>query len=69
MMEIVLVLLVVFGVGISVGFFVICNFYYICQLSEVLIFVGSCYSVGDSQKKVGYCLVKGGSSVCVFLLE
>lgn len=29
-MEIILVLLVVFGLGFGVGFFVICNFYYIC---------------------------------------
>ncbi|MCL2939197.1 MAG: flotillin family protein [Trichodesmium sp. MAG_R02] len=69
MMETVLALLAVFGVGTSAGLFVIRNLYYICQPSEVLIFAGSRHSVGDSQKKVGYRLVKGGSSVRVPLLE
>ena len=68
-METVLALLAVFGVGTSAGLFVIRNLYYICQPSEVLIFAGSRHSVGDSQKKVGYRLVKGGSSVRVPLLE
>ena len=69
MMETVLALLAVFGVGTSAGLFVIRNLYYICQPSEVLIFAGSRHSVGDSQQKVGYRLVKGGSSVRVPLLE
>ena len=68
-MEIVLALLAVFGVGTSAGIFVIRNLYYICQPSEVLIFAGSRHRVGDSQKKVGYRLLKGGSSVRVPLLE
>ncbi|MCL2933937.1 MAG: flotillin family protein [Trichodesmium sp. MAG_R03] len=68
-MEIVLALLAVFGVGTGAGIFVIRNLYYICQPSEVLIFAGSRHRVGDSQKKVGYRLVKGGSSVRVPLLE
>lgn len=68
-METVLALLAVFGVGTSAGLFVIRNLYYICQPSEVLIFAGSRHSVGDSQQKVGYRLVKGGSSVRVPLLE
>ena len=68
-MEIILALLAVFGVGTGAGVFVIRNLYYICQPSEVLIFAGGSRRVGDSKKKVGYRLVKGGSSVRVPLLE
>ncbi|NET27852.1 flotillin family protein [Okeania sp. SIO1I7] len=68
-MEIVLALLAVFGLGTGAGVFVIRNLYYICQPSEVLIFSGSRHRVGDSDKKVGYRLVKGGSSIRVPLLE
>ncbi|GGA16176.1 flotillin family protein [Okeania sp. KiyG1] len=68
-MEIVLALLGVFGLGTGAGVFVIRNLYYICQPSEVLIFSGSRHHVGDSDQKVGYRLVKGGSSIRVPLLE
>ncbi|MEM1168826.1 MAG: SPFH domain-containing protein [Cyanobacteria bacterium P01_H01_bin.35] len=68
-MEIVLALLGVFGLGTGAGVFVIRNLYYICQPSEVLIFAGGRNRVGDTKKKVGYRLVKGGSSVRVPLLE
>jgi len=68
-MEIVIALLGVFGLGTGAGVFVIRNLYYICQPSEVLIFAGSRHRVGDSDKKVGYRLVKGGSSIRVPLLE
>ncbi len=68
-MEIVLALLAVFGLGTGAGVFVIRNLYYICQPSEVLIFAGGRYRVGDTKKKVGYRLVKGGSSIRVPLLE
>ena len=68
-MEIVLALLGVFGLGTGAGVFVIRNLYYICQPSEVLIFAGSRHRVGDTKKKVGYRLVKGGSSIRVPLLE
>ncbi|MGD1717674.1 flotillin family protein [Dapis sp. BLCC M172] len=68
-MEIVLALLGVFGLGTGAGVFVIRNLYYICQPSEVLIFAGGRHRVGDTKKKVGYRLVKGGSSVRVPLLE
>ncbi|MGD1700902.1 flotillin family protein [Dapis sp. BLCC M229] len=68
-MEIILALLGVFGLGTGAGVFVIRNLYYICQPSEVLIFAGSRHHVGDTKKKVGYRLVKGGSSIRVPLLE
>ncbi len=68
-MPIVLALLAVFGLGTGAGVFVIRNLYYICQPSEVLIFAGGRYRVGETKKKVGYRLVKGGSSVRVPLLE
>ncbi|MDE5077919.1 MAG: SPFH domain-containing protein [Trichodesmium sp. St2_bin6] len=68
-MEVILALLAVFGLGSGAGLFVIRNLYYICQPSEVLIFAGSRHRVGDSKQKVGYRLVKGGSSVRVPLLE
>ncbi len=68
-MDIVLALLAVFGLGTGAGVFVIRNLYYICQPSEVLIFAGSRHRVGDTKKKVGYRLVKGGSSIRVPLLE
>ena len=68
-MEIVLALLGVFSLGTGAGVFVIRNLYYICQPSEVLIFSGSRHHVGESDKKVGYRLVKGGSSIRVPLLE
>mgnify|MGYP001791750868 CR=1 FL=1 len=43
------------------------NLYYICQPNEVLIFAGGKQTVGD--RKVGYRLVKGGSSLRTPLLE
>ncbi|HEY9636824.1 MAG TPA: SPFH domain-containing protein [Coleofasciculaceae cyanobacterium] len=67
-MEIIAVLLGIFGLGTGAGFFVIRNFYYICQPSEVLIFAGSCSQLQDGQE-VGYRLVKGGSSLQMPLLE
>ncbi|MEB3343164.1 SPFH domain-containing protein [Okeania sp.] len=68
-MEIILALLGVFGLGTGAGVFVIRNLYYICQPSEVLIFAGGRHRVGNTDKKVGYRLVKGGSSIRVPLLE
>ncbi len=67
-MEIIALLLGIFGLGTGAGFFVIRNFYYICQPSEVLIFAGSCTQLPDGQE-VGYRLVKGGSSLQVPLIE
>ena len=60
-------LLAIFGAGAGVSSLIIRNLYYICQPNEVLIFAGSSRKVG--QKKVGYRLVKGGSSLRTPLLE
>ncbi len=67
-MEIIGFLLGIFGLGTGAGFFVIRNFYYICQPSEVLIFAGSRTRLQDD-REVGYRLVKGGSSLQTPLLE
>ena len=67
-MEIIALLLGIFGLGTGAGLFVIRNFYYICQPSEVLIFAGSCTQFPDG-REVGYRLVKGGSSLQVPMLE
>ncbi|MBD0335678.1 MAG: flotillin family protein [Cyanobacteria bacterium Co-bin13] len=47
---------------------VVRNLYHICQPSEVLIFSGDTRTVSDG-RKVGYRLVKGGSSIRKPLLE
>jgi flotillin len=67
-MEIIALLLGIFGAGAGAGFVVIRNFYFICQPSEVLIFAGNRTPVSDG-REVGYRLVKGGSSIQVPLLE
>ncbi|HEY9609554.1 flotillin family protein [Allocoleopsis sp.] len=67
-MEIIALLLGIFGIGTGAGFWVIRNLYYICQPSEVLIFAGNRTQIADG-KEVGYRLVKGGSSIQVPLLE
>jgi flotillin len=67
-MEIIAILLGIFGVGAGAGYGVFRNLYYICQPSEVLIFAGSKKRV-PSNKEIGYRLVKGGSSFRVPLLE
>ncbi len=60
-------LLVILGGGTGVISLIIRNLYYICQPNEVLIFAGAQKRLG--QKKVGYRLVKGGSSIRKPLLE
>ena len=60
----ILILLLLAG---GLGTFTIKNLYYICQPNEVLIFAGSARKTGG--KKVGYRLVKGGSSIRTPLLE
>ncbi|MBW4592255.1 MAG: flotillin family protein [Brasilonema angustatum HA4187-MV1] len=67
-MEIIALLLGIFGTGTAAGWWVIRNLYYICQPSEVLIFAGSRTSLGDGSS-VGYRLVKGGSRIQTPLLE
>ena len=67
-MEIIVLLLGILGLGTGAGALVIRNLYYICQPSEILIFAGTKEKTADG-KKVGYRLVKGGSSIRVPLLE
>jgi flotillin len=61
-------LLILVGIGAFSTSRVIKNLYYICQPSEVLILAGTQSGVVGS-KKVGYRLVKGGSSLRLPLLE
>jgi flotillin len=67
-MEVVIVLLGILGLGTGAITLVIRNLYYICQPSEVLIFAGSSQRSSDG-RRVGYRLVKGGSSIRMPLLE
>jgi flotillin len=67
-MELIAILLGIFGLGTSAGLLIIRNYYYICQPSEVLIFAGSRAKRSDGGT-IGYRLVKGGSSVRVPLVE
>ena len=67
-MEVIIALLALLGVGTGAGALVIRNLYYICQPNEVLIFAGSSRRSPDG-RRVGYRLVKGGSSIRVPLLE
>ncbi len=60
----ILILLLLAG---GLGTFTIKNLYYICQPNEVLIFAGSARKTDG--RKVGYRLVKGGSSIRTPLLE
>lgn len=67
-MEILLALIAIGGLGIGAGSLVIRNLYYICQPNEVLIFAGGARRLSDG-RRVGYRLVKGGSSIRTPLLE
>lgn len=67
-MELIAILLGIFGLGTGAGLLIIRNYYYICQPSEVLIFAGS-RSKRPDEGTVGYRLVKGGSSIRVPLVE
>ncbi|MGM3309779.1 flotillin family protein [Anabaena sp. WFMT] len=67
-MEIIALLLGIFGAGTGAGYWVIHNLYFICQPSEVLIFAGRETPLADG-RSVGYRLVKGGSSIQTPLLE
>lgn len=68
MFEAIAALLAILGVGTGAGVFVIHNLYYICQPNEILIFAGSTRELSDG-RRVGYRLVKGGSSIRVPLME
>lgn len=68
MIETVVLLLGIFGLGTGAGAWIIRNFYHICQPSEVLIFAGAKRAVAG-RRDVGYRLVKGGSSIQLPLLE
>jgi flotillin len=68
MFEAIIALFGIFGLGTGASLFVIRNLYYICQPNEVLIFAGSSHQLADG-RRVGYRLVKGGSSIRVPLLE
>lgn len=63
----VVLLLVILGGGSGLVAFIVRNLYYVCQPNEVLIFAGDTRKMG--QKKVGYRLVKGGSSIRKPLVE
>ncbi len=67
-MGIIIALLTALGLGTGAGLFIIRNLYYICQPSEVLIFAGG-RRVLEGERRIGYRLVKGGSSIRVPLLE
>ncbi len=67
-MEIIALLVAIFGIGSGAGWFVIRKHYYICQPSEILIFAGTKTRSSNGQE-VGYRLVKGGSSIRVPILE
>jgi flotillin len=67
-MSIVIALLVVMFGATGSLILIIKNLYYICQPSEVLIFSGDRRTVSDG-RRVGYRLVKGGSSIRKPLLE
>ncbi len=60
-------ILIILLVAAGLGSFSIKSLYYICQPNEVLIFAGSSRKMGNG--KVGYRLVKGGSSIRAPLLE
>jgi flotillin len=60
-------LLLIMALASGSGYFIIKNLYYICQPNEILIFAGGSQRMGD--RKVGYRLVKGGSSIRTPLLE
>lgn len=68
MIEAFAALLAILSLGTGAGVFVIKNLYYICQPNEVLIFAGSSRRLAND-RKVGYRLVKGGSSIRLPLLE
>ena len=67
-MEVIIGILAVLGVFGGAAYGVFRNLYYICQPSEVLIFAGGSSKTSD-KRKIGYRVVKGGSSIRTPLLE
>jgi flotillin len=67
-METLIMLFSALGLGTGSAWFVIRNLYYVCQPSEVLIFAGTSTQLPNGER-VGYRLVKGGSSLQMPLLE
>lgn len=67
-MNVVIALLVVLFGATGSLWLIIKNLYYICQPNEVLIFSGDRLTLSDG-RRVGYRLVKGGSSLRKPLLE
>ncbi len=61
--------LVIAVIGVVIITTAIRNLYYICQPNEVLIFAGTTRWVPSLQRRVGYRLVKGGSSLRMPLFE
>ncbi|MEN9215156.1 MAG: flotillin family protein, partial [Gloeomargarita sp. DG_1_6_bins_138] len=61
-----IVILIIAGIIITSA---IRNLYYICQPNEVLIFAGTTRWVPSLHRRVGYRLVKGGSSLRMPLFE
>lgn len=68
MTAIIVIILGLLGLGTGATVFIIRNLYYVCQPSEVLIFAGSSRTVSDG-RRIGYRLVKGGSSLRTPLVE
>ncbi|MBF2088994.1 MAG: flotillin family protein [Synechococcales cyanobacterium K44_A2020_017] len=68
MTAIIVTILGLLGLGTGATVFIIRNLYYVCQPSEVLIFAGSSRTVSDG-RRIGYRLVKGGSSLRTPLVE
>ena len=68
MIELIGLLLGICGAGSAATYWVIRNFYHICQPNEVLIFAGGKRNTSTGNQ-VGYRLVKGGSSIQTPLLE
>lgn len=67
-MELIILLTGLTGLSAASAWSIIHNFYRICQPSEILIFAGQRTTLNNG-RRVGYRLVKGGSSLQVPLLE
>ncbi|MEN9206744.1 MAG: SPFH domain-containing protein [Gloeomargarita sp. GMQP_bins_120] len=61
--------LVILAIALVIVVAAVRNLYYICQPNEVLIFAGTTRWVPSLRRRVGYRLVKGGSSLRMPLFE